>query len=42
VIDDDILACRDVRAAPRRAAGTRRLLAVRNLQGFGEQLLFTS
>jgi hypothetical protein len=43
VLDDDILACRDVPgSAPRRAAGTRRLMGwlVRNLQSFGEQLIF--
>lgn len=43
VLDDDILACRDVPgSAARRAAGTRRLMGwlVRNLQRFGEQLIF--
>jgi hypothetical protein len=43
VLDDDILACRDVPgSAARRAAGTRRLMGwlVRNLQSFGEQLIF--
>lgn len=43
VLDDDILACRDSPAnALRRAGGTRRLMGwlVRNLQSFGEQLVF--
>jgi hypothetical protein len=42
-LDDDILGCRDVAgAAPRRAAGARRLMGwlLRNLQTFGEQLVF--
>ncbi len=43
VLDDDILGCRDVPgSAPRRAAGARRLMGwlLRNLQSFGEQLVF--
>jgi hypothetical protein len=43
VLDDDILGCRDgAGAAPRRSGGARRLMGwlLRNLQGFGEQLVF--
>ena len=43
VLDDDILAVSDTPAnAPRRAAGTRRLMGwlLRNLKRFGEQLTF--
>jgi hypothetical protein len=43
MLDDDILACRDVAgAAPRRSAGARRLMGwlLRSLQTFGEQMVF--
>jgi hypothetical protein len=43
MLDDDILGCRDgFGAAPRRSAGARRLMGwlLRNLQSFGEQLVF--
>lgn len=43
VLDDDILAVTDAAgAAPRRSAGTRRLMGwlLRNLHSFGEQLVF--
>jgi hypothetical protein len=43
VLDDDVLALRDVPAnAARRAGGTRRLMGwlLRSLQAFGEQLVF--
>ncbi len=43
MLDDDVLACRDVAgAAPRRSAGARRLMGwlLRSLQTFGEQMVF--
>ncbi len=43
VLDDDILGCRDAPgAATRRSGGARRLMGwlLRNLEGFGEQLVF--
>jgi hypothetical protein len=43
VLDDDILGCRDIAgAAPARSGGARRLMGwlLRNLQSFGEQLVF--